>query len=143
MTHWLDGSNIYGSTKDLGSSLRAFSNGQLAFSVDSYNRQLLPISNDPDRSCCPGAINSCPAAVRCYNAGDDRVNENPLLTTMHTIWFREHNRVAAQLVQVKPGQTDEFYYQEARRIVIAELQHITYTEYLPIIIGRHFNISPT
>jgi peroxidase len=63
------------------------------------------------------------------------VNEQPLLTVMHTIWLREHNRIAENLVRVVPGQTDEFYYQHARRIVIAEMQHIIYNEYLPVMIG--------
>lgn len=55
--------------------------------------------------------------------------------TMHTIWLREHNRVAKKLVDLLPGRSDEFYFQQARRIVIAQLQHITYTKYLPLIIG--------
>lgn len=54
---------------------------------------------------------------------------------MHTLWVREHNRIADNLYTVAPNQTDEFYYQHARRIVIAEMQHIIYTEYLPVIIG--------
>ncbi len=58
---------------------------------------------------------------------------------MHTIWLREHNRVAGLLYQAVPNQTDEYYYQHARRIVIAVMQHIIYTEYLPVIIGISFN----
>ena len=54
---------------------------------------------------------------------------------MHTLWLREHNRVAEYLYRGVPNQTDEFYYQHARRIVIAEMQHIIYNEYLPVIIG--------
>jgi peroxidase len=54
---------------------------------------------------------------------------------MHTLWLREHNRVAEYLYRGVPNKTDEFYYQHARRIVIAEMQHIIYTEYLPVIIG--------
>ncbi len=67
---------------------------------------------------------------------------------MHTIWLREHNRIAENLFRIVPGQTDEFYFQHARRIVIAEMQHIIYNEYLPVIIGKiilsslaHFYIS--
>ena len=63
------------------------------------------------------------------------MNQQPLLTVMHTIWLREHNRIAENLVRAVPGQTDEFYYQHARRIVIAEMQHIIYNEYLPVMIG--------
>ena len=65
------------------------------------------------------------------------MNEQPLLTVMHTIWLREHNRIAENLVRAVPGQTDEFYYQHARRLVIAEMQHIIYNEYLPVMIGRY------
>lgn len=55
---------------------------------------------------------------------------------MHTIWLREHNRVANELFNLYgTAKSDEFYYQEARRIVIAEFQHITYNEYLPVILG--------
>ncbi len=66
---------------------------------------------------------------------EDRVNVHPLIVTMHTVWFREHNRVAHQLANLMPGRDDEFLFHEARRIVVAEMQHITYTEYLPFIIG--------
>lgn len=54
---------------------------------------------------------------------------------MHTIWVREHNRIADALYQTTPGQSAEYYYQQARRIVIAEMQHIIYNEYLPVMIG--------
>lgn len=58
-----------------------------------------------------------------------------MLTVMHTIWVREHNRIAEQISCQVPGQSDEYYYQHARRIVIAEIQHITYNEYLPVMLG--------
>ena len=54
---------------------------------------------------------------------------------MHTLWLREHNRLAEYIFRNVPNKTDEFYYQHARRIVIAEMQHIIYNEYLPVIIG--------
>ena len=73
-----------------------------------------------------------------YILGDLRVNEHHGLTAMHTVWLREHNRVATKLRHFNPHWHDEKLFQEARRIVIAEMQHITYNEWLPIILGRAF-----
>ncbi len=59
----------------------------------------------------------------------------PTLAGMHTIWIREHNRIADILLAQQPTASDEVIYQEARRIVGAMSQHITYNEWLPRILG--------
>lgn len=68
--------------------------------------------------------------------GDWRVNQNPQLAVLQIILFREHNRVADVLVKLNPHWRGEKIYQEARRIVIAEHQHISYYEWLPIFLGK-------
>ena len=61
-------------------------------------------------------------------AGDVRANENIALTSLHTLFVREHNRLVAALPDRLPA---ELRFQIARRVVMAEIQHITYTEFLP------------
>lgn len=76
------------------------------------------------------------AICRCFLAGDQRVNENVGVAAVHTLWLREHNRLAEELANLNPQWEDETLYQEARRVVIAEIQHITYNEYLPMVLGQ-------
>ncbi|XP_032794680.2 peroxidase [Daphnia magna] len=132
LTHWIDASNVYGSDEATAQKLRdPNGNGRMKVSFNG-DRQMLPLKPN----CCNAPIptgGTCTAI--CFDAGDGRVNEQPLLTLMHTIWVREHNRIVDNLHIVAPFQTPEFYYQHARRIVIAEMQHIIYNEYLPVMIG--------
>lgn len=127
VTHFLDGSMIYGSTLEKSRELRSFDKGLLR--VQSQNgREFLPIGDDFSTYC----------KENCYTSGDDRVNIQPQLAVIHTLWHREHNRIAKELANLNPDWLDETLYQEARRIVIAEIQHITYKEWLPILLGKRY-----
>ena len=70
-------------------------------------------------------------------SGDVRANEQLNLIAMHTMWMREHNRVAKELLFHNPTWLDNRLFEEARRIVIAEYQHIIFNEWLPLIVGEN------
>ncbi|KAF0296027.1 Chorion peroxidase [Amphibalanus amphitrite] len=127
LTHFLDGSQIYGSDADQQRHLRELSGGRLR----SQSGSLLP--GDGDTFCSISG-----SSQQCFEAGDERVNEQVGLTLAHTIWLREHNRIAAVLAGRHADWDDERLFQEARRIVIAEYQHITYNEWLPTILDLDF-----
>lgn len=55
------------------------------------------------------------------------VNFQLSLTGMHTLWMREHNRIARRLKEINTQWNGETIYQEARKIVGAQMQHITYS----------------
>ena len=73
---------------------------------------------------------------KCLRSGDERVNHNAGLASLHTVLVREHNRLASLLETVNPHWDEETLYQEARKMVGAEIQHITYNEFLPAILGE-------
>ncbi len=116
ITPQIDGSNIYGSNKSVEISLRTGTGG--LFKVDN---NLLP--SDPTSG--------------MFLSGDIRVNENVALSSMHTIWVREHNRIATQLFNDHPNWTDEKLFNAARKIVVAQMQVITYKEFLPLLVGEN------
>jgi peroxidase len=69
-------------------------------------------------------------------SGDQRVNQYTGLTVLHIVWLRLHNKYANQLALINPKWDDEQLYQETKKIVSALVQHITYNEYLPSVLGR-------
>nr|CAD7202332.1 unnamed protein product [Timema douglasi] len=71
-------------------------------------------------------------------AGDGRVNQHPGVAIIHTLFLREHNRIARILQGLNSHWDDNRLYLEAKRIVIAIWQHITYIEWLPLVLGEYF-----
>ena len=83
-----------------------------------------------------GLANAGGTSETLFLAGDVRANEQIGLTAMHTLWVREHNRIANELAQQDPRASDEQLYQRARAIVIAQMQAITFNEFLPALLGE-------
>lgn len=129
LTNYLDGSMVYGSDATRADGLRAHTGGRLATSAGNflpYNTGGLPNANPA------GGTTNDP---NFFVAGDIRANEQTGLTTIHTIFVREHNRIADQLSAANPSWSDEQIYQKARHIVGGEIQAITYNEWLPALLG--------
>lgn len=78
-----------------------------------------------------------------FLAGDVRNTENSLLNSMHVLWMREHNRLCTLLETRDPSKSQTDNYWKARQIVVAEIQHITYNEWLPALFGSQFGLLDT
>ncbi|CAK1544357.1 unnamed protein product [Leptosia nina] len=131
-TAFLDASAVYSFAEKKTWKLREGTRGQLRM-LRIGPWQLLPPSTDPNDGCNTVEMNA--KGRYCFESGDERANENLHLTTMHLIWARQHNRVATELIKLNQLWSDEMVFQEARRIVGAQMQHITYSEFLPAILG--------
>jgi hypothetical protein len=139
ITSFIDASGVYGSDAKKAAWLRTFENGKLKMS----SGQLLPFNTyngefwddiDPD---APSMAMPFPYVQKLFVAGDIRANENPLLTSVHTLFVREHNRLCDILRFENPSWNDEEIYQRARKIVGAIIQAIVYEEWLPTM-GVHY-----
>ncbi|XP_004591257.2 myeloperoxidase [Ochotona princeps] len=136
LTSFVDASMVYGSEVALAQRLRNQTNhlGLLAVNhrFSDHGRALLPFDNLHDDPCL---LTNRSARIPCFLAGDTRSSEMPELTAMHTLFVREHNRLASQLKRLNPCWDGEKLYQEARKIVGAMVQIITYRDYLPLVLG--------
>lgn len=93
---FLDGSAVYGNTRNVMEKLRAYDSGLVNVTA-----------------CQPCRTNALYSAI-----------------------LREHNRIAINLGQLNRHWADEELFYESKRIVTAEIQHITYNEFLPIVLGE-------
>lgn len=146
LTHFIDGSAVYGSTPGQTSQLRSFKDGKLKVFND-FGREMLPPAKDPEAcltmeqgSACFESGKGCYVPVmrliHFYFLGDTRTNQMITLVVMHTLFLREHNRLATELERINPHWDDERIFLEARRVLIAELQVIVYNEFLPVLLGK-------
>ena len=127
ITGWIDASNVYGSDEERANALRRLDgSGKLKTS----KRRLLPFNTD-------GLSNAGGNSDTLFIAGDPRANEQIGLTAMHTLFVREHNRLAKKIKHKHPRLSGDQIYLKARRIVAAQMQVITYNEFLPVLLGKH------
>lgn len=91
LSAFVDAENIYGVDANTANAIRTFSGGKLK---DTTPGHLLP-----RLSLNGGAVK--------YTAGEGRATENPALATVHTIFMREHNRVASDIAIHNSLLTDE------------------------------------
>ncbi|MEO1377191.1 MAG: peroxidase family protein [Cyanobacteria bacterium J06635_10] len=146
ITSFIDGSQVYASEEDRAEFLRE-ENGKLKSQIIN-GEELLPYNTG-------GFLNASGGnqidEEDLFLAGDIRANEQIGLTAAHTLFVREHNSVAhditrriaardekiLRLLEESGLSEGEFIYESARKVVGAQIQQITYSEYLPILIGKN------
>ena len=132
-TSFLDLSTVYGSSRSDSIRLRTYQGGYLKSQRNKCGRDILPVTSTPWQDQCSAPYRN----MLCFDAGDPRVNQHPGLMVLHTLFMRLHNYHAKNLHQTNPRWDDDRLFHEARKITIAQYQHIVYHEYLPIVFGPH------
>ncbi len=128
LTAFIDASQVYGSDEVRAYTLRELDGSGELKTTASDHGDLLPYNES-------GEENAPSTDGAWFLAGDIRANEQAALTAMHTLFVREHNYWARSFRETNPAAAEDTVYEYARMIVGAEMQHITYTEFLPIILG--------
>jgi RHS repeat-associated protein len=131
---FLDASVVYGSDATRAAALRT-NDGSGKLKTSSGD--LLPLNDDthfPDGP-LENQNDSHAEPATLFVAGDVRANDNPALLSLQTLLVREHNRKAEELKAADSHLTGDEIYQQARRWVEALMQHVTYDEFLPLLLG--------
>ncbi|NER51770.1 MAG: peroxiredoxin [Symploca sp. SIO1A3] len=129
ITSYIDASNVYGSDPVRANFLRT-NDGTGKLKTSAGN--LLPFNT----ALLPNAQAGGPLDSSLFIAGDVRANEQIGLAATHTLFVREHNRLAEEIAAADPILSGEEIYQRARKIVGAQIQAITYNEFLPLLLGN-------
>jgi peroxidase len=113
ITGWLDGSQVYGSDAVKAASLRT---------ADGHMK-----TSEGD---------NLPIVDGAFVAGDVRAAENPDLTALQVLFVREHNYQVDRLHEEHPNWSGDKLYETAKAITTAEMVNITYSEFLPHLLGE-------
>ena len=135
VSSYIDGSAVYGTTTQRLEWLRA---GPVDGDLSNNSAKLLLPGKYLPRRDARGNPAQAPAMDfkgplladpdSAIVSGDVRANNNMPVTAVQTLFAREHNRIVDSLPS-RLGEQEKF--EIARRVVIAELQYITYNEFLP------------
>jgi hypothetical protein len=112
VTHWWDGSQLYGSNVSTSNRLRSFQGGRLIVTPEG----LLPTGADG------------------FEDTGFRNNWWLGLGLMHNLFAMEHNAIAARLASRYPAMTDQQLYDKARMITAAVMVKIHTVEWTPAIL---------
>ena len=127
ITAFIDASMVYGSNPIRARALRTKDGtGRLKTSAGN----LLPFNTE-------GLPNDGGLDPTLFVAGDIRANEQVGLTAMHTLFMREHNRLARTIFRQSPDLSGDQIYERARAWVGALIQVVTYQEFLPVLLGTN------
>lgn len=118
-SHWWDGSQVYGSSREEQRVLRAGVGGRLLVRPDG----LPPLPTDPERS---------PALVPGFWLG---------LVLMQALFAQEHNAIADRLARAYPAWSDEQLFQRARLVNAALLAKIHTVEWTPAVISHPTTVT--
>ncbi|GAA0944272.1 peroxidase family protein [Nonomuraea longicatena] len=119
VTHWWDGSQLYGSSESVARRLRAGEGGRLAMDGDR-----LPEETDDHASGGLPGIDMTGFADN-YWVG---------LSLLHTLFAREHNAICAMLARAHPSWDDERLFQTARLVNAAVMAKIHTIEWTPALL---------
>mmetsp|Transcript_2529 Transcript_2529/g.8642 ORF Transcript_2529/g.8642 Transcript_2529/m.8642 type:complete len:407 (-) Transcript_2529:533-1753(-) len=126
-TAFIDGSAIYGPDAERSRVLRSFVGGKLLADAEAGT----PVNTEGHEM----EGHHAGPITQMRLGGDIRANVNPGLLSLIGVFVLEHNRWCDHFKERMPGATDETLFQEARRMVRALIQHVTVTEYAPVILG--------
>jgi hypothetical protein len=127
ITPEIDATNVYCSTTSKANWIRSLKDGKLKVLPGG----LLPLDNGEN------SANDGPDNGKPFVAGDVRANENVALLSIHNLWVREHNWWCDQIKRRRRSLTDQEIYDRARMMVEAEIQAITFNEFLPLLLGSN------
>jgi hypothetical protein len=112
VTHWWDGSQIYGSDAATAARLRTFEGGHLRVDANGL----------------------VPTAADGFEDTGFRQNWWVGLGLLHNLFTQEHNAVADRLAGEYPGMSDQELYDKARMVTAAVIAKIHTIEWTPAIL---------